>query len=787
MPERFSRQILNHLSDQRYRPMSIRELADDLNIDDEDYHDFALAVEQLIGSGQALLGDSQTLTLPPPGREMTGTFRLHQRGFGFIMPDPDKRTSHGDLFVPAQHTNGAMTGDRVRAQIRHERGRAGGGRSPYVGRIIEIIKRGEQHYVGTVFQADGKWFVQVDGKVMSDPIVIRDPHASNAGEGDKVVVELVKYPSERYLAEGVITELLGEAGEPSVETVAVMRAFGLDEKFEESVKQAARDAAHSFDPDNIDDDRTDLTDLFIATIDPPDARDFDDAISLIELDPSTEKDGAAFELGVHIADVSHFVKPGTALDDEAAARGNSTYLPRKVIPMLPELLSNGVCSLQEGVKRYTKSAFMRYDETGKVVGERFANSVICSAKRLTYLEAQALIDKDLRTARKEAKTEPNYPRELMQLLQRMDQLAKIIHKRRQQQGMIELGLPEVNLIFSDTGHVIDAEPEDNAYTHRIIEMFMVEANEATARLFDRLNIPMIRRIHPDPSTYDMDELRRFARVAGYNIPSKPTRRELQQLLDSVRGKPAQHAVHIAVLRTLSKAEYAPMLLGHFALASEHYTHFTSPIRRYPDLVIHRALGAAIRAGATQGKVSKGVVRDLVNSPHCPDETRLAEISRHCSATERNSEAAERDLRAFLVLQLMEDFLGDDFEGTVTGVTSTGVFVQIDRYLVDGFIRMSDLPGSGVGRHGERWQFNRNDGSLVAQRSGRRITIGDRFTVRIAKVHAEARQLDLVILESPKRDESSKKKKVKRKPKTKQKAKSRKKTKTRRKGRDRGGW
>lgn len=741
MAERYAHRILDHLSHRRYEPRTVRELADDLSIPDDEFDDFRKAVESLLDENRVVLGAAEQVILPPPGREMTGIFRKHERGFGFLIPD--ELTQHGDLFIPPGQTLDALTGDRVRAKVSRESRRAGGDRSPYTGAIVEILQRADKQYVGTLSQRGKQYVVIVDGRTLHEPVLVRDPHAKDAKPGDKVVIELIDYPDPDQpgqLAEGVIVERLGDAGEPEVETLSIIRAYGLDDKFEEEVVENAREAARSFSDKDIPADREDLTDTFICTIDPPDARDFDDAISIRRLENEGD---AAWELGIHIADVSHFIKPGSPLDVEAYNRGNSTYLPRKVLPMLPELLSNGVCSLQEGVNRFTKSAFIRYDDAGNVVGERFSRSVIRSAKRLTYLEAQALIDGDLREAVKHARSEPKYPKQLVQTLKMMDELAKTIRERRLKDGMIVLGLPVVQLVFDDAGRVADAVPEDNAFTHTIIEMFMVEANEAAARLFDRLSVPMIRRVHPDPDAHDVGALRQFAHVAGYNIPAKPSRKELQSLLDQVRGKPAQHAVHLAVLKTLSKAEYAPVPVGHFALASEHYTHFTSPIRRYPDLIIHRGLDAWIDASSDGegGRKKKQIAKAMRDDPRVPDEDRLREIGRHCSNTERNSESAERELRDYLVLELLSEHMGEDFDGTVTGVTAAGAYLQLDRYLVDGLIRANELPGGQQ----ERWKFNAQAGNLVAQRSGKTLSIGDRFVVRVANVDLTKRQLDLTII------------------------------------------
>ena len=496
-------------------------------------------------------------------------------------------------------------------------------------------------------------------------------------------------------------------------------------------------------------DRADLRKLFITTIDPPDAKDYDDAISLEKLDPGKEDDGAAWELGVHIADVAAFVTPGSALEQEAFARGNSTYLPKKVVPMLPEVLSNGVCSLQPNVDRYAKTVFVRLSAEAEVVSDRFTKSVIRSSQRMTYLEAQALIDGDVKEARKHCRTDSGgvakYPKQLIQNCKHMDELARVIRDRRMGQGMIVLGLPEVGLIYDEEGRVVDAAPEDDAYTHKIIEMFMVEANEAAARLFAKVDVPMLRRTHPEPDSLDTSNLQSYSRVAGMNIPDKPDRHQLQQLLEAVRGKPSQQAVHFAVLKTMMKAEYSPALIGHFALAAEDYTHFTSPIRRYPDLIVHRGIDAYLEVDSklkAKGKTRINAIRrGLGKHKNVPDHEELVEIGQHCGTTERNSAQAERELRNYMVMEMLSGRLGEDFDGTVTGVAGRGCFIQLNRFLVDGFVSVSDLPSA----IGDFWKLNRNTGALVADRSGKTISIGDRFTVRIAGVDLVRRTMDLAIV------------------------------------------
>lgn len=758
MPKALSQRLFTLISDRRYVPQTIPQLADEVGAD---VGDVTLALNILVDSERAMIEGDQTVQLPEPGKEVTGKFRANERGFGFLLTDHPYR--YGDLFVPPDRTNGAMDGDTVRAQIKRDtfRSKQDPTKSPYLASIAEVLERNARPFAGTLTKSGDKYFVVIDGRLIKQPVPVADPAVKGANPGDKVVIDLIEHPDDYgHPGEGVITKVLGEAGLPDVETQAVMAAYGLDEGFDEAVTQQAREAAKSFDDEAVPSDREDLTDpskILITTIDPPTAKDFDDAISLKKFD-KPQKDGAAWELGVHIADVAHFVTQGSALDDSAKKRGNSTYLPRRVIPMLPEILSNGVCSLNPGVNRFAKSCFIRYTESGKVIGTRFSRSVIRSAKRMTYLEAQALIDDDIREARKHAKTEPKYPREVIQQVKLMDELSRVIRQRRMDDGMIVLGLPEVELVYNDLGHVVDAEPEDTAFTHTIIEMFMVEANEAAARLFYDLGLPMIRRTHPDPtpgspgkgakagsSGGPMADLSSYAKVAGVKLPPSPGRKDLQALLEKTRGTDAAHAVHLAVLKTLMRAEYSPLLIGHFALASEHYTHFTSPIRRYPDLIVHRGIDAYLEASGGGKKMGKAVVRRMLDDERVWDESELRDIGANCSSTERNSEQAEKSLRMYLVLQLLELMVGDDFGGTITGLNNRGIFVEIDKYLVDGFIQTREL-ARAVGIPGERFRLDPRTNTLVGQQSGTALRIGQRLKVRIAKVDLAKRQMDLAVLE-----------------------------------------
>jgi ribonuclease R len=749
---RYIDRIVQHLSHQGYQPAKVEDVASDMHVDPGDRASFDEAVAVLEEQKRIVVAKDGRLRLPPIGDHVTGVLRLNRRGFGFIIPDEVSR--EGDLFIPPDGISDAISGDRVRAEVFFRETRRGSSRDRKTyGRIVEVLERGHTRFTGVLVKDGRTWMVQPDGNRLHDAVVIRDAEARSPRAGLKVVFELLHHPEGDYLAEGVITEVLGDAGRPDVETAAVITAHGLATAFPEAVLDEARAAALAFDGESSGPwpDREDLTETYVFTIDPPDARDFDDAIS-IDFDEAT----GHWTLGVHIADVSHFVPEGAPLDIEARERGNSTYLPRHVIPMLPETLSNGVCSLQEGVPRFVKSAIMELDGKGKPIGHRLASSIIKSNKRLTYLEAQALIDGDRAEAARNARAEPKYDETLIRKLKQADTLARIIQKRRRKDGMIVLDLPETELIFDDEGHVIDAVPEDDAYTHKLIEMFMVEANEAVARTFSDLMVPLLRRIHPAPVHGDVEELAVYARIAQHRLPENPTRLDICGLLESTRGTPVARAVHFGILRTLTKAEYSPNLVGHYALASEHYAHFTSPIRRYPDLTVHRVIQAFLDATDNGRNLPGGRKRDALGRRLRDDgrvigEADLLTLGRHCSATERESEAAERELREFLVMQFLQaNHIGDEIGGVVTGVTPRGVFVSLERFLVEGMIEQGELPGPAGGSSGGtgRWLLSETTGRLVAKKSGQSIGIGDVVKVRILDVDAAGRHMELAVTEMP---------------------------------------
>jgi ribonuclease R len=698
MPEILKERILKFLKHPDYAPLKLAQLAKAFGVTGEDYPKFKSAFDELRQGGQVVIGRKNLVTLPPLAGRIIGTFRANPKGFGFVTPlEP---TSHDDLFIPPDETSGAMTGDTVAAKVVKQGRRAGQMR--YKGRVVEILERAQNKFVGTLAKHRDGWIVQPDGTAFTEPISVDDVTAKNAKEKDKVVVEILSYPTEKYLARGVIIEVLGRAGQYESEIASIIRQYHLPSEFDEDCIEQAREAAAEFNPEHLD-TREDITDKVIITIDPPDAKDFDDAISL-------EKNSYGnWVLGVHIADVSNFVKSDSPLDAEAGTRGNSVYLPGKTIPMLPEILSNGICSLQPDQKRFVKSVYPTYDKDGNVLSRRFANSIMRSTQRLTYQQA----DKALKGRTKAIKPE------VVELLKNMETLSRVIEKRRAKNGMLHLDLPETELVMDKAGRVVGARPADDSYPHTIIEMFMVEANEAVASLLDRRNVRFMRRIHPEPDTLAMKRLSQLVRALGLGMPRTPDRTAIQNLLAVVRGIDCSFAINLAVLRSFEKAQYAPLHIGHYALASTHYCHFTSPIRRYADLLVHRLLNRYLQNKTIPKK----------------EEQPLTEIGKHITFTEQRAEDAERELTTVLILQMLSKKIGDELDCVVTGLTNFGVFVQCRKFGIEGLIQTADL-GPDV------WKYNQKTQSILGRRSGVSVRLGQGLKVRILSVNVPARQLNL---------------------------------------------
>ena len=707
MPEVFKQKILKFLTRRDYMPLKLHPLAKALGVEDDQFETFAAAFKELYQAGRVVIGAKNLISLPPPSSKMVGKFRSNPKGFGFVIPlEPN---AQGDLFIPPGATMEAMTGDTVEARVT-QRGKRSG-KMQYNGEIIAILERGHDQLVGTLNKENGQWFVKPDGNTLLEPVSVDDVTAKNAQINDKVVIEIIAYPSEKYLARGVIIEVLGKAGLYDSEIRSVIKQFHLPEEFPSQCIEQSRQAANDFSPDTVE-SRDDISDQVVITIDPPDAKDFDDAISLVR-----NLDGN-WVLGVHIADVSTFIAMNSPLDIEARERGNSAYLPGKTIPMLPEILSNGICSLQPNQRRFVKSAYITYDNDGHVLGRDFANSIIKSFERLTYERAYDIINGQV-TGEKP---------EVVSLLKDMEHLAQAIEKRRDRQGAIHLNLPEIELILDKQGKVIDAEPAENSYPHTIIEMFMVEANEAVAALLDRFRVPFMRRIHPDPDSISTNNLIRFVSLCGIKIPRKLDRRAIQDLLAFVHGTPAELPINLHVLRSLTRAEYSPLHIGHYALASEHYCHFTSPIRRYADLLVHRLLQCYLEQRL-----------NMIGLEEVLPDAELIEIGKHISFTEQRANDAEGELKKVLLLQMLSEHIGESLDCVVSGLTNFGIFVQSTRFGIDGLIPFEQLSD-------DEWRYDDHRHCAVSKRAGKMVHLGDPMVCQIVSVNISARQLSLAPLE-----------------------------------------
>jgi ribonuclease R len=690
-----------HLLQKDDTPRKVVHLEQELGVCGPLRRAFQDALDALCAQGRVIIGPGGLVTLPSLSSEITGVFRANPRGYGFITPEQFDET--GDVFIPAKSTGNAMTGDRVVAKIVRTDAEKGDGRR--TGRIVKILERAHKTVVGTLRQEANGWLVQPDGGDFLRPIELEAVDGRRVRHGDKVAVEIRAYPSRSQPARGVIAEVLGRPGRFETEISAVIQRHGLCEAFDASSLVEASNAKSAFDPRERH-SREDLTEELVVTIDPPDAKDFDDAISL------ARDEQGGWVLGVHVADVSHFVPAGSALDRAARQRGNSVYLPGRTLPMLPEMLSNGICSLQPGQPRYTKSVFLSYNKDGQLQATDFANTIIESEARLTYPQVDRVLQGETR----------GLSDEVVALLHDMETLARLIETRRRQAGMLQLKMPVSELITDESGQVIGVQPEDTSYPHTIIEVFMVEANVAVAALLDRCCIPFLRRIHPEPDHHTLRQLAQTLRLLGVTLSRQPHRTDLQALLDHVRDSRLALPVNLLVLRSLERATYGPASVGHYALAASKYCHFTSPIRRYADLTVHRAL-----QGWLTGNTDR--IRRQYSFPE------LSEIGDHLTETEQAAEEAEQELRTILILHLLRNRVGAELEGVIVSLTPFGASVHLPEYGVEGLI-----PREALGP--DLWQFDEQSQCLLGRHSGALLRLAQTLRVRIVGVQAAAGQLDL---------------------------------------------
>ena len=701
---KIQQQVLALLARKDYRPLNTIDIARELGLTGTQRNALRKTLRELERAGEIARIRRNRYVLPAEAELVTGKLSIHPAGYGFLIPETPGQP---DIFIAAENIGTAMHSDRVVARISRD--------APYdrikgrrEGRVIRILERAHDTIVGTLQRSRNFYYVVPDDPRFVHDIYVRGDTdkgvSTRASLGDKVVVRLEPWESRHVNPEGEIIEVLGPATAPGIDMLSIIRKFHLPAEFPKDVLNQAERISEEIGSRQIE-GREDLREEFIVTIDPDDARDFDDAIHV-------DKTKSGWWLGVHIADVAAYVEPGSALDREARRRGNSVYLPDRVIPMLPERLSNGVCSLNPGVDRLTHSVFINFDKNGAAKCARFARSVIRSAHRLTYKQAYTILSSPPRD-------------ELGERLHLAWQLAVLVRRKRFEHGALDLDFPEVKVWVDKKGHPVRLERVENDESHQLIEEFMLAANEAVARELTKRAIPTIYRVHENPDPEKLAEYREFVLSFDYKVGDLTHRAELQRLLASIQGKPEEQALKVALLKSLKRARYSAQPLGHYGLSKANYLHFTSPIRRYADLVVHRALG---RDGAAR-------------RPYHMDMGEIASIAEHISATERNAADAEIDAAQMKKLEFFQRQLDERnpqiFRAAIVDVRNYGLMVELPDALITGLVHVSSLTD-------DFYLFEPARRQLIGRRSRKRFRIGDNVSVFVARVDAFKRQVDFAI-------------------------------------------
>ncbi len=691
--------ILAALADSSRGPLKAKELARVLDVPTEDYRAFKDRLKALEQSGDLYRNRSQSYAVPDRIHLVVGNLQITRAGDGFVRPD---NRANDDVFVAARHLDSAMDGDRVAARI-ESRPR---GRNP-VGQIVKILERGRPTVVGTYKRSSSFGFVAaLDHRVQRD-IMIPEGAESGAGKGDVVVVRIDQFGSPKRNAIGKVEKVLGKMEDPGVDVLSILHGHGLPKEFPPEVEKAAQDAAERM---NTPGPREDLRELLLFTIDPADARDHDDALTL------TPVSDGIWEVGIHIADVSHFVEEGTVLDLEALQRGTSVYLVDQVVPMLPPLLSNDLCSLKDGVDRLALTLFVTLDEQGRVRSHRYARTLVRSSHSFHYDQVQDVL-----------MGEGSLGSEVDKVLRTLNQLAVTLRKNRAARGSLDFDLPEARVVLDDDGAPVDIQRVVQVEANRLIESFMLLANELVASDCVNRKLPAPFRVHESPAPDRLETLKEFLRPFGHSLGKKKiTPRDLQRILEKSEGRTEEGLISTVVLRSMNRARYDEENLGHFGLASEAYLHFTSPIRRYPDLMVHRLIKEVLIGGSA-----------------APErwQARLPDIAEQVSERERKAQQAERDSVDMKKIEYMHRHLGDEFEGTIAGVVSFGFFVLLDKVFVEGLVHVSTLGD-------DYYSFVPESYALVGDRNGRRFQMGDRVKVQVARADKEERQIDFRLLDGP---------------------------------------
>ena len=704
-------QVLSLLRDRIHHPAGVRELLQVLKIPHDDRASFKRHIRSLVASGELVQIRGNRFGLPEKMDLHVGRLQAHPSGYGFVTPERTLEPYGGDIYVSGPNLNEAMQGDRVVVRIERLKD---GGRAE--GRIIRILERANESVVGRYDrdESGAGFVVPFDRRVLMD-VAIPPGQERGASPGEMVVVRLTRWPTPGRAARGEISEVLGAIDSPGVDTEIIIRKFGIPDAHSDDAVAEAKRLGSSVSTSDIR-DRTDFRSVPTVTIDGEHARDFDDAITLSRLP------NGHHWLGVHIADVSHYVREGSALDREAYERGTSVYFPERAVHMFPAELATGLCSLNPHVDRLVQSCLMEINSQGRVVRYEFHDGVINSDERMTYTAVNSILtDRDPVLRERYVAFVP--------MFEQMLALFEILNDARRRRGSIDFDLTEAEVVVDEGGMIEAIIALQRNVAHRLIEEFMLLANETVASYLDAQHAPALYRVHEEPDLLKVEKFEEFVSGFGLSLGGPLTDvgpRQFQKLLERIRGKPEEKPIAFLMLRTMQKARYAQENLGHFGLAAPSYTHFTSPIRRYPDLVVHQALRHARRADLTE-QLREDWAEDL------------PEMARHTSERERRADDAERELLQWKKVKFMADKVGDEFEGYVTGVAAFGLFVQLIEHYVEGLVHVSTMAD-------DYYRFNEDAHTLRGENTGQIYRLGDKVVVQVIRVNMEIRQIDLGLVD-----------------------------------------
>ncbi|TGB02277.1 ribonuclease R [Halobacillus salinus] len=725
MNEELKQQILDYFKETASKPLSVQELEDELQLEDAGgFRELMKTLNALEEEGELVRTRKNRFGLPEKMNLIRGRIQMHAKGFAFLIPDEEDKD---DVYIHHSDLHSAMNNDKVLVRIEK---RDDEGQRPE-GTVIRIVERATTRIVGTYESSRNFGFVIADDKRIPNDIFIPKGQTNGAVDGHKVIVEITKFPEDRMSAEGEITEILGHKNDPGIDIISIIHKHGIKVEFPDEVLEQAAETPDQISEDEIK-NRRDLRDETIVTIDGADAKDLDDAVTVKKLENGN------FKLGVHIADVTYYVGEGSPIDQEARERATSVYLVDRVIPMIPHRLSNGICSLNPQVDRLTLSCEMEIDASGDVVGHEIFQSVIKTNERMTYKDVNSILEDDDEELIEKYKS-------LVPMFRDMAGLAKTLREKRMRRGAIDFDFKEAGVVVDEEGKAVDVRLRERSVAERLIEEFMLAANETIAEHFHWMEVPFIHRVHQDPDEGKLQNFFEFVANMGYVVKGTADNvhpQALQKVLEEVKGTQEDMIISKLMLRSMQQAKYDPQSLGHFGLATDFYTHFTSPIRRYPDLIVHRL----IRTYLVEEKL------DQKTQKHWKDQ--LPEIARHSSEMERAAVDAERETDDLKKAEYMQDKIGEEYEGVISSVTSFGMFVELPN-TVEGLVHVSTLTD-------DYYQFHEKQFAMIGERTGNVFRIGDEVTIRVTNVNLDERVVDFEIdgmkprKERPKRPERPKK-------------------------------